>query len=145
MAEQYSLGYAKPALRFVSRRTLESHGAFFVPHLAPGMQLLDVGCGPGTITLDITARVVPGAAIGVDISESQVAIARAAARERGATNARFQVGSAYELPFEDGALPHAPQTKTLIASSSRSNTAHPPWARFPTTSPAPAGRYNPWH
>jgi len=104
MAEQYSLGYGEAALRFVSRRTLESHGAFFIPYLAPGMQVLDVGCGPGTITLGIGARVAPGAVIGVDIGESQVESARAAARDRGMTNARFQVGSAYGLPFADGSF-----------------------------------------
>ncbi len=102
MTERYGLGYGQAALQFVSRRTLDSHGAFFIPYLASGMQVLDVGCGPGTITLGIAGRVLPGAAIGVDISESQVELARAAARDRGVTNARFQVSSAYALPFADG-------------------------------------------
>ena len=104
MAEKYSLGYGEPALRFVSRRTLESHGAFFIPHLAPGMQVLDVGCGPGTMTLGIAARIAPGTVIGVDMSDAQVAMALAAARERGVANARFQVGSAYDLPFPDASF-----------------------------------------
>ena len=33
MAETYTLGYSDRALDFVSRRTPESHGAFFIPSM----------------------------------------------------------------------------------------------------------------
>jgi SAM-dependent methyltransferase len=99
--ERYTLGYDDAALAFVGRRTLQSHGAFFIEYLQDGMQVLDVGCGPGSITLGIAACIGSGHVTGVDLSESQVRLAAQAAAEQGVSNARFQTGSAYELPFAD--------------------------------------------
>ena len=99
--ENYTLGYDPSALAFVSRRTLDSHGTFFITHLQPGIQVLDVGCGPGSITVGIASRIGSGSVIGVDMSESQVQLARQSAVEQGASNAQFRAGSAYALPFED--------------------------------------------
>ena len=99
--ERYTLGYDAAALAFVSRRTLESHGAFFIPHLRPGMQVVDVGCGPGSMTVGIAAHIGSGRAIGVDMGESQVRLATQRAAEQGVANAEFRVGSAYDLPFAD--------------------------------------------
>jgi SAM-dependent methyltransferase len=99
--ERYTLGYDAAALAFVSRRTLESHGAFFIPHLQPGIQVLDVGCGPGSMTVGIAAHIGTGRVIGVDMSESQVRLAAQTAVEQGITNAEFRIGSAYGLPFAD--------------------------------------------
>jgi SAM-dependent methyltransferase len=50
-----------------AERTAESHAAFLLPHLRPGMDLLDLGCGPGSITIGLAAAVAPGRATGVDI------------------------------------------------------------------------------
>jgi len=99
--ERYTLGYDASALAFVSRRTLESHGAFFIGHLREGMRVLDVGCGPGSITMGIAARIGTGSVTGVDLSETQVRLAEASAAKQGITNAEFRTASAYELPFDD--------------------------------------------
>jgi 2-polyprenyl-3-methyl-5-hydroxy-6-metoxy-1,4-benzoquinol methylase len=99
--ERYTLGYDPRALAFVSRRTLESHGAFFIPHLRPGMHVLDVGCGPGSMTLGIATRVGDGRVIGVDMGQSQVELAARRAAEQGITNVEFRTGSAYALPFAE--------------------------------------------
>jgi cyclopropane fatty-acyl-phospholipid synthase-like methyltransferase len=45
---------------FHAERTAQSHAAFLLPHLRPGMDLLDLGCGPGSITLGLAAAVAPG-------------------------------------------------------------------------------------
>ena len=82
-------------------RTAVQEAAFFLPHLRPGMHLLDVGCGPGTITVGLAEAVAPGEVVGVDFQSSQVEQARAVAAERGVTNVRFEVGDAYRLPFPD--------------------------------------------
>ena len=90
--------YHSPAY---SRRTAERHAAFFLPHLKPGMQLLDVGCGPGSITVGLAKAISPGAAIGVDLSPEAAAAATAHAANAGCTNATFREANAYELPFAD--------------------------------------------
>lgn len=78
--EIYTPGYDRMAIEFMSRRTMASHGHFIEPLLKPGMRILDLGCGPGTITLDLAARISTlGSVVGVDRSETQFNEARAAA------------------------------------------------------------------
>src|SRR5271166_6550936 len=55
--EIYTPGYDRTAIDFMRRRTIASHGHFIQPLLKPGMRILDLGCGPGTITLDIASEV----------------------------------------------------------------------------------------
>ena len=102
--ESYALGYSDQAHQWMSRRTAEEYADFFLPHLRSGMRLLDVGSGPGTITLDLAQAVAPGEVVGIDIEPQQVERARALAVERGAQNAQFEVGDAYALPFPDGSF-----------------------------------------
>lgn len=101
MDEQYTLGYSDAAMRFLLRRTLESHGAFFVPHLQPGMKVLDCGCGPGSITFGIVARVPQGAVEAIDMDASQIELAQRRARDAGLHNVTFRQASIYELPYPD--------------------------------------------
>jgi ubiquinone/menaquinone biosynthesis C-methylase UbiE len=65
------------------------------------MSLLDVGCGPGTITAGLATRVSPGRVVGLETSESILELARA---EVGNAPIEFRVGDAMALPFEDGAF-----------------------------------------
>ncbi len=87
-----------------ARRTAEKNAAFFLPHLNPGMALLDAGCGPGSITLGLAEAVAPGEVIGVDISSSSLESAAKLATERGITNVRFEEHPIYALPFEAGSF-----------------------------------------
>jgi ubiquinone/menaquinone biosynthesis C-methylase UbiE len=50
-----------------SLRTAESHAGYLLPHLRPGMVLLDLGCGPATITGGLAAAVAPASVVGVDL------------------------------------------------------------------------------
>ncbi len=74
------------------RRTGEVAG-FLTPHLRAGMRLIDCGCGPGSITVDLAEILAQGEAIGIDLRESAVAEARMLARTRGIANVRFEVAS----------------------------------------------------
>jgi ubiquinone/menaquinone biosynthesis C-methylase UbiE len=85
-------------------RTAAKEGAFFLPFLRPGMRVLDLGCGPGSITLGLAQAVAPGEAIGVDLQPSQVAQAQALSAARGGMNVRFEVADVYRLPFPDGSF-----------------------------------------
>ncbi len=107
--EVYILG-DREQVSYTGTRTAMEWIPFFVPHLRPGMSLLDCGCGVGSITLDLAERVAPGQVVGVDLDESQLAMARAEAERRGLSNIRFETASIYDLPFPedsfDAALAH---------------------------------------
>jgi ubiquinone/menaquinone biosynthesis C-methylase UbiE len=94
-------------------RTAGQQAAFVLPHLHPGMNLLDVGCGPGTITLGLAQAVAPGRVTGIDHDAAHVEAARALALERGVTNVTFQRGDALSLPFEDGSFEAAYENNML--------------------------------
>ncbi len=68
------------------------------------MSLLDVGCGPGTITCDLARRLAPGRVVGVDASEAVIAEARSSAEESGTASVSFEVGDIYSLGFDDDAF-----------------------------------------
>lgn len=104
MHETYTLGYDRAAMAFVERRRLHLNGAFFLPYLASGMRVLDCGCGPGTITLDIAERIDPGPVVGIDMSQAQVDLATRSAAARGLVNVEFRQGNAYALPFPDASF-----------------------------------------
>jgi SAM-dependent methyltransferase len=47
------------------------------------MRLLDVGCGPGSITRGLAERLAPGEVVGLDLSRETLAAARQDAATRG--------------------------------------------------------------
>jgi len=69
-------------------RTVAIEGAFLKPHIKSCMNVLDVGCGPGSITLGLAEIVSPGEAIGIDLRPSQVEKAETLRSVRGIKNAR---------------------------------------------------------
>jgi ubiquinone/menaquinone biosynthesis C-methylase UbiE len=87
----------------------------------PGVRLLDVGCGPGTITAAAAAR---GAhAVGVDLAAGMLAVGRE--RHPGLD---LREGDAEALPFADGTfdavvggfvLNHLPSVETAVAEAAR--------------------------
>jgi len=99
--EQHTHGQHESAARSHRWRTAASSAAYLIPHLAPGARVLDIGSGPGTITLDIARLVVPGSVIGVDVSLEAVAEANGLAVDNGLTNVSFTAGNAYALDFEN--------------------------------------------
>ena len=96
---RYTHGHHEAVLRSHRWRTAENSAAYLLPHLAPGLSILDVGCGPGTITLDFANRVAPGRVIGVDAAPA--AIEAATAESQGADNVEFRTADLYALDFAD--------------------------------------------
>ena len=97
----YTHGHHESVVRAHASRTAENSAAFVLPHLTPGVSVLDVGCGPGSITCDFASLVTPGEVTGLDRSAEVIAQASALAVERGTANARFMAGNIYDLDFED--------------------------------------------
>jgi SAM-dependent methyltransferase len=82
-------------------RTAENSCAYLLPRLRPGLDLLDVGCGPGTITVDLAARVAPGRVVGVDREPAVLDGARDAAAAAGLSDVTFVAGDVYALDLPD--------------------------------------------
>jgi len=101
--ETYTHGHHDSVLRSHRWRTAENSVAYLLGELRPGARLLDVGCGPGTITAGLGARVSPGVVVGLDREPSVLAEAREASKAAG-TAAAFGAGDAYRLPFPDRAF-----------------------------------------
>jgi ubiquinone/menaquinone biosynthesis C-methylase UbiE len=98
----YTHGHHPSVLRSHTWRTAENSAGHLVPHLRPGMTLLDVGCGPGTITADLAALVAPGRVVGLERAEGVLAQARAAVAAKGvADHVEFAVGDVHALDFPD--------------------------------------------
>jgi ubiquinone/menaquinone biosynthesis C-methylase UbiE len=87
-----------------AKRSLATSAGFFAPHIRPGMRLLDCGCGPGSITLDLAEAVAPGEVIGLDLHEDVLKRARATAEERDVKNVRFEQGDLYDLQHPDASF-----------------------------------------
>ena len=87
-----------------ARRTAARNAEFFLPHLRPGMRLLDAGCGAGSITIGLAEAVADGEAIGIDASAEAIESARATASSLGRNSLRFEVADIGALPFEDASF-----------------------------------------
>ena len=102
-AARYTHGHGAAVLSAHSRRGAEDSAAYLLPHLNTGMDLLDVGCGPATITADLAERVAPGRVVGLDAASGALEAARATLAERDLP-ARVELtdGDVMSLPFDDG-------------------------------------------
>ena len=98
---RYTHGHERSALASHSARTATNSAAYLLTYLKPGMHLLDVGCGPGTITLDLAAMVAPGKVIGIENVKLPLIAARSEAAARFDVTTSFQLGDVLDLPFED--------------------------------------------
>ena len=112
--ERYTHGHHEAVLRSHRWRTVENSAGHLLPHLRPGLDVLDVGCGPGTITDDLARRVAPGRVVGIDRSEGVV---DRAASDSSTPGIEFRVADLMDLPFEDGSFDvvHAHQVLQHLA------------------------------
>jgi len=98
----YLHGHHDSVLRSHRWRTAENSAGYLLPRLPPDARVLDVGCGPGTITADLAARVPGGDVTGIDAAADVLAQARQEAESRGLANVSFDTGDVYQLGFADG-------------------------------------------
>ncbi len=128
-ASPYAMGYTEEFLGMLKRRNAARVASHFLPHLQPGMKVLDFGCGPGSISIGLADAVAPAGTLhGVDLEASQIDMATAAAKAGGHGNATFRVASVTDLPFDDATfdaahghavLMHVPERDAALAELMR--------------------------
>lgn len=116
-AHRYTHGHSASVLRSHRTRTAENSAAYLLPELRPGQRLLDVGSGPGTITVDLAERVAPGRVTALEASEDALALTRAEAERAGCRNIEFAVGDVHALEFPSNSfdIVHAHQVLQHVA------------------------------
>lgn len=96
--EVYTHGHHPFIVAAHAERTAEEAAAFLLPRIEPGMRVLDIGCGPGSITVGLANHVgAAGTVVGIDNSEETVAAATVT--HAAVANLTFETASAYDLPF----------------------------------------------
>src|SRR4029079_3799289 len=101
----YTHGHQDAVLRSHRWRTAENSAAYLLPHLIDGMRLLDVGCGPGTLTVDLARHVGPtGEVTGVHLDAAVVEEAAAHAAAERAGNVTFLAGDFRTLGLAEGSF-----------------------------------------
>jgi SAM-dependent methyltransferase len=113
----YTHGHHESVLRSHQRRTAEDSAAYLLPYLTSGSSVLDIGCGPGTITADFAALVTPGPVMAVDQFADVLDVARAEAERRNLSNVSFATADVHKLDFPDGTFDvvHAHQVLQHVA------------------------------
>jgi ubiquinone/menaquinone biosynthesis C-methylase UbiE len=97
-SETYPWGHDSAMLNLYQWRQVTNSAPHLIPYLRPGLKILDVGCGPGSITVDLAQRVLPGGHVtGVDYKAEPLELARALAQKKGITNVRFAVADVLDL------------------------------------------------
>ena len=103
-SDTYTHGHHESVLRSHRARTVANSAAYLIDRLVPGADVLDVGCGPGTITADIAGRVAPGRVLGIDASPDAIVAARAELDALGHTDTEVRVDDVYALAIEDASF-----------------------------------------
>lgn len=127
-SHNYTMGYNDEFQALLSRRNAALNAGHLLPRLKPGLRVLDFGCGPGTISMGLADAIAPGELHGIDMEESQIEMAKAAASAGEHGNTVFRTGDATDLPYEDdffdvahchAVLMHVPDTTTALAEVKR--------------------------
>ncbi len=104
----------------LTSRSAAVYADFLEPHITSHDLLLDVGCGSGSITVGLAAKL--DHVIGVDLDHAEFDDARTHARASGIDNVEFREGSVYELAFPDRPstrVSHIPWSRRSTARSTR--------------------------
>ncbi len=103
-ADRYGQAHQLAVAGRAAVRTAEADAAYLLPHLRPGMRVLDVGCGAGMITVGLARAVGAGEVVGTDVEPAALLDAEARADAARLVNVRFEEASVYALPFPDSSF-----------------------------------------
>jgi SAM-dependent methyltransferase len=86
----------------IGNRSAAEYADFVLPSIGSRDRVIDIGCGPGSITIGLAK--VAGQVTGIDVDDAEFADARAYAAEHGISNVEFREGSIYELDQPDASV-----------------------------------------
>lgn len=109
--QAYTHGYHSSVLRSHGNRTVANSAGYLLDALSPGINLLDVGSGVGTITADFAKRLAPGHVTALEATQSALDLTQAEVGRQGLSNVDFVLGDvhALELPDDQFDIVHAHQ------------------------------------
>ena len=90
--------------------------------------VLDIGCGPGPLSIEAATRLPNGNLLGIDLSESMINLARNLAARKGMKNVKFQAGDAlslnpepdsFDIVFSSNAFPWVSDQKRFLTETYR--------------------------
>jgi SAM-dependent methyltransferase len=112
-------------LRVLARVMWPATRAVLEPLVARDARCLDVGCGGGDVTVELARLACDGFAVGIDVDETKVALARGDALQSGVRNIEFRTANVLEpIPGEDRfdvvyarfILSHLPDPAALVTN-----------------------------
>lgn len=124
----YTMGYGEEYLNFLESYDAEATTSYFHPYMESRERVLDLGCGPGFLSVWLAEAMSPTELCGIDMEPSQVELARRLALHHGCDNVEFRVADAADLPFEDASydlvhcndlLAFVPDTAAVLAEAKR--------------------------
>jgi len=104
---KYMQGYSHSTIATHRARTADSDAAFLLPYIKKADRILDVGCGPGTMTTSLAKYASSGSITGIDISlpiilEAQQLADDTSISTDGPASVKFEQADVTEsLPFPD--------------------------------------------
>lgn len=109
--DTYTHGHHESVLRSHRRRTVANCADYLRDDLRPGTTVLDIGCGPGTLSVDLARHVAPAAVLAVDVVDAPLDEARRHADAAGIDTVTFAVADVHDLDLPDASfdLVHAHQ------------------------------------
>jgi ubiquinone/menaquinone biosynthesis C-methylase UbiE len=114
----------REALGIMTARTLANSHPTLRALLRPGLDVLDVGCGPGTLTIETARRALPGRVVGLDVNPEMLAAAREASPPGALPNLTFLAGDIREGGWDDEFdLVNAARVLQWIPDAARALTA----------------------
>jgi SAM-dependent methyltransferase len=99
--QEYSMGQTDEMLGFLRWRTAERNCSFMREFVQTDSDILDCGCGPGSITLGLAQWAPDGQTVGMDYDADAAATGTKLAERIGVKNIRFETGDIFQLPFDD--------------------------------------------
>ncbi|KAF8331204.1 putative ubiE/COQ5 methyltransferase [Amanita rubescens] len=117
----YTTDHSSSVLRTHGWRTAANSAGYLIPHIKQNMTILDIGCGPGSITIDLARLVPQGHVTGIEYVLDPLEQARSLASAQKITNVSFQIGDIHSLEFPDNTfdIVHAHQVLQHVADPVR--------------------------